>query len=121
MALILTRLDVIEQSPSMAVTDRARQLRAAGVDGVSLSAGEPDFATAEHVIAAAAETMRDAVDGTQALKRAVAGEFRRENGLDYGLDEITVGAGAEQVTCNALLATLQQGDEVVVPAPDWES
>ncbi len=127
MTLISSRLDAIKPSPSMAVTERARQLRSAGIDVVSLSAGEPDFATPEHVVDAAAKAMRDgdtrytAVDGTQALKRAVAGKFRRENGLDYHVDEITVGSGAKQVIYNALLATLQPGDQVVVPAPYWVS
>ena len=127
MVVISKRLDVIKPSPSMAVTARAQQLRAAGVDVISLSAGEPDFATPEHAIVAAAKAMRDgdtrytAVDGTPALKRAVADKFRRENGLNFDLDEITVGAGAKQVIYNALLATLQPGDEVVVPAPYWVS
>ena len=127
MTLISSRLDVIQPSSSMAVTERACQLRAAGVDVISLSAGEPDFATPEHVVAAAAKAMRDgetrytAVDGTPALKRAVADKFRRENGLDYRPDEITVGTGAKQVIYNALLATLEPGDEVVVPAPYWVS
>lgn len=127
MKLISSRLDVIRPSPSMVVTERARQLRASGVDVIGLSAGEPDFATPEHVVDAAVQAMRKgdtrytAVDGTPALKRAIAGKFRRENGLDYEVDEITVGAGAKQVIYNALMATLEPGDEVVVPAPYWVS
>ncbi|MEZ2330115.1 pyridoxal phosphate-dependent aminotransferase [Mesorhizobium sp. RCC_202] len=127
MGLIAPRLDVIKPSPSMAVTARAIEMRVAGIDVVSLSAGEPDFATPPHIVEAAYEAMRrgetryTAVDGTAALKKAVAGKFRRENGLDYGPSQISVAGGAKQIIYNALLATLASGDEVIVPAPYWVS
>ncbi len=127
MGLIAPRLDVIKPSPSMAITAQAMEMRTAGIDVISLSAGEPDFPTPPHIVAAAYEAMRNgetrytAVDGTAALKKAVAGKFRRENGLDYAPSEITVAGGAKQIIYNALLATLAPGDEVVVPAPCWVS
>ncbi|RUZ46670.1 pyridoxal phosphate-dependent aminotransferase, partial [Mesorhizobium sp. M7A.F.Ca.CA.004.05.2.1] len=127
MGLIAPRLDVIKPSPSMAVTARAIEMRSAGIDVISLSAGEPDFPTPPHIVEAAYEAMRrgetryTAVDGTAALKKAVAGKFRRENGLDYKPSQISVAGGAKQIIYNALLATLAPGDEVVVPAPYWVS
>lgn len=127
MGFVAPRLDVIKPSPSMAVTARAIEMRAAGIDVISLSAGEPDFPTPPHIIEAAYEAMRrgetryTAVDGTAALKKAVAGKFRRENGLDYAPAQISVAGGAKQIIYNALLATLAPGDEVVVPAPYWVS
>ncbi|RUU66558.1 pyridoxal phosphate-dependent aminotransferase [Mesorhizobium sp. M2C.T.Ca.TU.009.01.2.1] len=127
MGFIAPRLDVIKPSPSMAVTARAIDMRAAGIDVISLSAGEPDFPTPAHVVEAAYAAMRrgetryTAVDGTVALKKAVADKFRRENGLDYRPSEITVAGGAKQIIYNALLATLAPGDEVIVPAPYWVS
>jgi aspartate aminotransferase len=111
----------------MAVTARAIEMRAAGIDVISLSAGEPDFPTPPHIIEAACEAMRRGetrytpVDGTAALKKAVAGKFKRENGLDYAPSQISVASGAKQIIYNALLATLAPGDEVVVPAPYWVS
>jgi aspartate aminotransferase len=111
----------------MAVTAKAMEMRAAGIDVISLSAGEPDFPTPPHIVEAAYEAMRRGetrytpVDGTAALKKAVAGKFKRENGLDYRLSEISVAGGAKQIIYNALLATLAPGDEVVVPAPYWVS
>ncbi|RUU64245.1 aminotransferase class I/II-fold pyridoxal phosphate-dependent enzyme, partial [Mesorhizobium sp. M7A.T.Ca.TU.009.01.1.2] len=127
MGLIAPRLDVIKPSPSMAVTARAIEMRSAGIDVISLSAGEPDFPTPPHIVEAAYEAMRrgetryTAVDGTAALKKAVGGKFRRENGLDYKPSQISVAGGAKQIIYNALLATLAPGDEVVVPAPYWVS
>ncbi|RUY47737.1 pyridoxal phosphate-dependent aminotransferase, partial [Mesorhizobium sp. M7A.F.Ca.CA.001.13.2.1] len=127
MGLIAPRLDVIKPSPSMAVTARAIEMRSAGIDVISLSAGEPDFPTPPHIVEAAYEAMRrgetryTAVDGTAALKKAVAGKFRRENGVDYETSQISVAGGAKQIIYNALLATLAPGDEVVVPAPYWVS
>lgn len=127
MGLIAPRLDVIKPSPSMAVTARAIEMRAAGVDVISLSAGEPDFPTPPHIVEAAYQAMRGGetrytpVDGTAALKKAVAGKLRRENGLDYAPAQISVAGGAKQIIYNALLATLAPGDEVVVPAPYWVS
>jgi aspartate aminotransferase len=127
MGLIAPRLDVIKPSPSMAVTARAAEMRAAGIDVISLSAGEPDFPTPPHIVQAAYEAMLNgetrytAVDGTAALKKAVVEKFRRENGLDYKMSEITVSGGAKQIIYNAFLATLAPGDEVIVPAPNWVS
>ena len=127
MGFIAPRLDVIKPSPSMAVTARAAEMRAAGIDVVSLSAGEPDFPTPKHVVDAAyaamlkGDTRYTAVDGTAALKKAVAGKFKRENGLEFRPSEITVGGGAKQIIYNALMATLAHGDEVIVPAPYWVS
>jgi len=124
---IAPRLDVIKPSPSMAISAQAIEMRAAGIDVISLSAGEPDFPTPPHVVEAAYEAMRKgetrytAVDGTAALKKAIVGKFRRENGLDYQASEISVAGGAKQIIYNALLATLAPGDEVIVPAPCWVS
>ena len=97
------------------MTAKAVELRAAGVDVISLSAGEPDFTTPEHIVEAAAramhrgETRYTAVDGTAAVKKAVAAKFLRENGIDYTASEITVSAGAKQVIYNAFMATLAPG------------
>ena len=117
----------VRPSPTVAATQRARELAAAGRDVISLSAGEPDFDTPRHVkdaaIAAleAGKTKYTAPDGIPELKEAVAAKFRRENGLDYKPSEITVSAGGKQVLYNALMATLNPGDEVVIPAPYWVS
>jgi aspartate aminotransferase len=117
----------VRPSPTVAATQRARELAAAGRDVISLSAGEPDFDTPRHVkdaaIAAieAGKTKYTAPDGIPELKAAVAAKFRRENGLDYAPSEITVGTGGKQVLYNALMATLNPGDEVVIPAPYWVS
>ena len=127
MSIIAQRLSAIKPSPTMAVTNLARELKAAGRDVIGLGAGEPDFDTPDNVkeaaIAAirAGETKYTAVDGTPELKAAVAGKFRRENGLDYGSHEISVATGGKQIIYNALVATLDPGDEVVIPAPYWVS
>jgi aspartate aminotransferase len=127
MSIIARRLASIKPSPTIAVTNLARELRAAGRDVIGLGAGEPDFDTPDTIkdaaIAAirAGQTKYTAVDGTPELKAAVAAKFRRENGLDYRLDEISVGTGGKQIIYNALMATLDPGDEVVVPAPYWVS
>jgi len=125
--LISPRLDRIKPSPSSAVTQRARELRAAGRDVISLSVGEPDFPTPAHICQGAIEainrgqTRYTTVDGTPELKQAIIGKFKRENGLEYKPDQITVGSGAKQVIFNAMMATLAPGDEVVIPAPHWVS
>jgi aspartate aminotransferase len=109
------------------VTTRAAELKAAGRDVIGLGAGEPDFDTPEHIQEAAVaamkrgETRYTAVDGTPSLKKAIAAKFKRENGLDYEPKQITVGTGGKQVLYNALAATLDAGDEVVIPAPYWVS
>ncbi|VFR30912.1 Aspartate aminotransferase [plant metagenome] len=105
----------------------ARQLRAQGRDIVSLTSGEPDFDTPEHIRAAAFRAMNAGqtrytdVAGTVALREAIQAKFARENGLDYGIDEIIVSTGAKQIIFNAIMATVDTGDEVIVPAPYWVS
>jgi aspartate aminotransferase len=127
MSFIAARIDRIKPSPTVAAGQKARELREAGRDIISLDAGEPDFDTPDSIkeaaIAAirAGQTKYTAVDGTPALKAAIAAKFKRENGLDYGLDQITVGVGGKHVLFNALMATVNPGDEVIVPAPYWVS
>jgi len=127
MAFLSDTLARVKPSPTIAVTAKARDMKAAGKDVIGLGAGEPDFDTPEPIkeaaIAAirAGQTKYTAVDGTPELKAAVAGKFARENGLTYAGDQITVGAGGKQVIFNALMATLNPGDEVIVPAPYWVS
>jgi aspartate aminotransferase len=127
MAFISATLQRLETSPTVAMTNRAAALRAEGRDLIALAAGEPDFDTPAHIRAAAAaamergETRYTAVDGTPALKAAIAEKFLRDNQLSYSPDEITVGSGGKHVIWNALLATLDPGDEVIVPAPYWVS
>ena len=127
MSIISNNLKRIKPSPTIAVTQKARELRAAGKDVVGLGAGEPDFDTPINVKNAAIKAIRDgdtkytAVDGTQALKKAILKKFKRENKLNYKLDEITVGTGGKQVLYNTFMATLNKGDEVIIPAPFWVS
>ncbi len=117
----------VKPSPTIAMTQRARDLAAAGHDVIGLAAGEPDFDTPEHIKEAAIRAIRagrtkyTAVDGIPELKAAIAAKFARENGLGYEMSEISVGAGGKQVLWNALMATLNPGDEVIVPAPYWVS
>ena len=127
MSLIAERLSRIKPSPTIAVTQKARELKAAGRDVIGLGAGEPDFDTPENIKEAAIKAIREgdtkytAVDGTPALKEAIVEKFKRENGLDYSTAEVTVGTGGKQVLYNAFQATLNAGDEVIVPAPFWVS
>ncbi|NYZ16756.1 pyridoxal phosphate-dependent aminotransferase [Azospirillum sp. RWY-5-1] len=127
MSILATRLSRIKPSPTIAVTTKARELQAAGRDVIGLGAGEPDFDTPDNIKAAAmraiesGDTKYTAVDGTPALKKAICAKFARENGLTYTPDQITVGNGGKQVLFNALLATLNPGDEVIIPAPYWVS
>jgi len=127
MAFLADRLDRIKPSPTIAVTMKARQLKEAGRDVIGLGAGEPDFDTPENIKEAAIKAIRAGdtkytnVDGTDALKKAIIAKFKRENGLDYKLDQITVGTGGKQVLFNALVSTLNAGDEVIIPAPYWVS
>jgi aspartate aminotransferase len=127
MELLADALARVKPSPTMAITAKARELKAAGEDVIGLGAGEPDFDTPENVKRAAidainrGETKYTAVDGIPELKKAVAAKFERDNGLSYSTDEITVASGGKQVLYNALLATLNQGDEVIIPAPYWVS
>ena len=127
MSITAAALDRIKPSPTLAVTAKAQELRAQGRDVISLGAGEPDFDTPDHVKEAAIEAIRSGethytpVNGTPALRQAIADKFKRENGLDYGLDQISVGCGGKQVLYNAIMATVDPGDEVVIPAPYWVS
>ena len=127
MPFIADRLSRIKPSATLAMTSRTLELKAAGRDVIGLSAGEPDFDTPPNIQEAAIAAMRRGetrytnVDGTPALKKAISAKFRRENGLDYALNQITVGTGGKQVLFNALMATVNQGDEVIVPAPYWVS
>ncbi|UEM02195.1 aspartate transaminase [Skermanella rosea] len=127
MPFIATRLSNIKPSPTIAVTQKARELKAAGRNIIGLGAGEPDFDTPENIKEAAIAAIRSgdtkytAVDGTPALKKAICAKFKRENGLDYTPEQVTVGTGGKQVLYNALMATLNPGDEVIVPAPYWVS
>lgn len=117
----------VKPSPTIAITGRARELAAEGRDIISLSAGEPDFDTPDHIRAAgkaaidAGHTRYTAVDGIPELKRAICAKFSRENGLDYTPAQVTVGTGGKQILYNALMATLNPGDEVIIPAPYWVS
>jgi len=127
MAFLSDALGRIKPSATIAVTDKARALKAAGVDVIGLGAGEPDFDTPENIKEAAVKAIRDgktkytAVDGIPELKQAIAMKFKRENHVDYTPSEISVGAGGKQVLYNALMATLNPGDEVIIPAPYWVS
>ncbi|MCE2509726.1 MAG: pyridoxal phosphate-dependent aminotransferase [Alphaproteobacteria bacterium] len=127
MAILAKRLDRIQPSPTIAVTTRAAELRAAGRDVIGLGAGEPDFDTPDHIKAAAkaaidrGETKYTAVPGTVELRKAICAKLKRDNDLDYAPDQITVGCGGKQTIYNALMATLDPGDEVIIPAPYWVS
>lgn len=120
-------LNRIQPSATLAMTARVTALKAAGVDVIGLSAGEPDFDTPDFVkeaaIAAvrAGQTKYTLVDGTMALKEAVRGKFRRDNDLDFDVDQITVNVGGKHTLFNALVATVDAGDEVIIPAPYWVS
>src|SRR3954462_14363263 len=128
MALLAESLKRIKPSATIAVTDKARALKAAGRDVIGLGAGEPDFDTPENIKRAAIKAIEGgkaakytAVDGIPELKAAIARKFKRENGLDYKPNQIIVGTGGKQVLFNALMATLNPGDEVIIPAPYWVS
>jgi aspartate aminotransferase len=127
MSIVSNSLKRIKPSPTIAVTQKARELKASGKDIISLGAGEPDFDTPDNIKQAAIKAIKDgdtkytAVDGTPALKNAIVGKFKRENNLEYQIDQITVGAGGKHVIYNAMMATLNEGDEVIVPAPYWVS
>ena len=127
MTILSSSLSRIKPSPTIAVTQKARELKEKGVDVISLGAGEPDFDTPDNVKKAAilainnGETKYTAVDGTPKLKEAIANKFKNENGLEFSKEEINVGAGGKQVIFNAILATINPGDEVLIPAPYWVS
>ena len=127
MNLIAERLNRISASQTIAMSTKARELKAAGKDVIGLSAGEPDFETPQHIkdaaIAAiqAGDTRYTDVSGTPALRKAAAGYFKREHNLDYTPEQIIVSTGGKQVIFNAMLATLNEGDEAIIPAPCWVS
>ena len=128
MAFLADQLKRVKPSATIAVTDKARALKAAGRNVIGLGAGEPDFDTPDNIKEAAIKAIREGkaskytnVDGIAELKDAVAKKFKRENGLDYKPSQITVGTGGKQVLYNAFVATLNPGDEVIIPAPYWVS
>jgi len=127
MSIIASRLSRIQPSQTMAVTARARQLKAEGRDVIGLGAGEPDFDTPDHVKEAAIKAIKDGytkytdVPGSIELRKAVCGKFERENGLKYEPNQIQVASGGKQNIYNAMMATLDPGDEAIIPAPYWVS
>ena len=128
MAFLADRISRVKPSATMAVTDKARALKAAGRDVIGLGAGEPDFDTPDNIKEAAIKAIRDgkaakytAVEGIAELRAAVARKFKRENQLDYKPSQTIVGTGGKQVLFNAFVATLNPGDEVIIPAPYWVS
>lgn len=127
MSFLSETLARVKPSPTIAMSNLARELAAEGRDIISLSAGEPDFDTPAHIREAAkaaidaGHTRYTAVDGIAPLKQAICDKFARENGLEYRPNQVTVGTGGKQVLYNALMATLNPGDEVIIPAPYWVS
>lgn len=127
MSLLAARMGRIKPSPSSMATGRVKALRAQGRNIIGLTAGEPDFDTPAHIVEAAYTAMKagktryTVVDGTPELKRAICEKFRLENGLDYGIDQVTVANGGKQIIFNALTSTVDDGDEVIIAAPYWVS
>lgn len=127
MGIVADRLSVVKPSATLAVTTKAKEMKAKGIDVIGLGVGEPDFPTPKHICDAAkaaldnGETKYTVVAGVPALRQAICDKFKRENGLDYTPDQITVGAGGKGVLFNLFLATVDPGDEVIVPAPYWVS
>jgi aspartate aminotransferase len=127
MKLLSDTLDRVKPSPTIAVTNKAAEMKAAGHDVIGLGAGEPDFDTPQHIKDAAVvaiamgKTKYTAVDGIAELKQAICAKFKRDNNLDYTPAQVSVSSGGKQVLYNALMATLNEGDEVVIPAPYWVS
>ncbi len=127
MSILSASLNRIKPSPTMAVVKKATELKASGKDIISLGAGEPDFDTPDNIKQAAIEAINSGktkytiVDGTIELKRAIIEKFKRENNLNYNEKQVTVGVGGKHVIFNAILATINQGDEVIIPAPYWVS
>jgi aspartate aminotransferase len=121
------RAATVKSSPTMAISSAAKAMQARGEHVIDLSLGEPDFETPAHIVEAAIDAMKRGItrytapDGLPDLRQAVVQKFKRENGLDYAMDEISFGNGAKQILFNAFLGTLEPGDEVVVPAPYWVS
>ena len=127
MSIISDSLKRIKPSPTIAVSKKAKELKAAGKDVIGLGAGEPDFDTPDNIKNAAIKAIKDGdtkyttVDGTNLLKQAIVNKFKKENNLTYSIDQITVGAGGKHVIYNLMMATLNKGDEVIIPAPYWVS
>ncbi|MCF6197718.1 MAG: pyridoxal phosphate-dependent aminotransferase, partial [Emcibacter sp.] len=127
MAFIADSLNRVKPSPTIAVSTKAAELKAAGRDVIGLGAGEPDFDTPDNIKEAAIQAIRDGktkytpADGTPEIKKAVCLKFKRDNGLDYEPNQITVNNGGKHTIYNALVATLNPGDEVIIPTPYWVS
>ena len=127
MELLSQSLSRVKPSPTIAVTTKAAELKAAGRDVIGLGAGEPDFDTPQNIKDAAiaaineGKTKYTAVDGIIELKQAICDKFKRDNGLDYTPSQVSVGTGGKQILYNALMATMNPGEEVVIPAPYWVS
>ena len=127
MAIIADRLSRIKPSPTVAVSNKAAEMKAAGEDVIGLGAGEPDFDTPEHIKEAARQAMAEGktkyapVAGIAELRRAICDKLKRDNGLTYTPEQITVGCGGKQTIYNAMMATLNPGDQVIIPAPYWVS
>ena len=127
MSFVAERLSAIKPSPTIAVGEKARELQEAGRNIISLGAGEPDFDTPAHVIEAAKQALDDgytrytSVNGLPELQEAIIAKFKRDNGLDYARNQIHVSCGGKPVIFNAMMATLNDGDEVIIPAPYWVS
>ena len=127
MSFLSKTLDRVKPSPTIAVTNKAAELKAAGHDVIGLGAGEPDFDTPINIQEAGIAAIREgktrytAVDGIPELKQAICAKFKRDNALDYTPDQVTVGTGGKQVLYNAFVATINPGDEVIIPAPYWVS
>lgn len=127
MSFLSATLDRVKPSPTIAVTTKAQELKAAGRDVIGLGAGEPDFDTPQNIkdaavaAIAAGKTKYTAVDGIPELKAAICAKLKRDNNLDYQPNQVTVGTGGKQVLYNAFIATLNAGDEVIIPAPYWVS
>src|SRR3954454_2458463 len=128
MAFLSATLSRIKPSPTIAVTEKGRALKQAGRDVIGLGAGEPDFDTPDNIKQAAIKAIESgraskytAVDGIPELKAAVSRKFKHENRLDYKPSQIIIGTGGKQVLYNALIATINPGDEVIIPAPYWVS
>ena len=127
MSIVSNSLKRIKPSPTIAVTSKAREMRAAGKDVIGLGAGEPEFDTPDNSKEAAIQAIKKgepkypAVDGPPILKKAIQGKFKRENNISYEVDQISVGTGGKQVLYNVFMATLNPGDEVIIPAPYWVS
>ena len=127
MSIIATRLQAVKPSATLAVTAKAKELESQGISIISLAAGEPDFDTPENIKQAAIEGIKNgatkytAVPGTMELKKAICNKFKRDNQLDYDQSEVIVGTGGKQVIYNLFMATINEGDEVIIPAPYWVS